>query len=299
MKKPKHKAKRVHDTHPLPPAKTEEGTNSINRIPRPLGFTYAIITMNKDIDINNKDNNLRKLRTRIIELWTRDNMQLNGKMVTINQMATYLNMNPVGLMQEMNRELIRIGNFLDDAQGKGFARALLIKGLNFCLENMAQSQSQSNMLVAQQGNKYVAFHTAETNRALANTANTQKYLQDWIKMLTDKNPENMYINRDKQFGNTGNKYITPDEANNMVQSHHSLMTSQEYLEAKEKELGALPDVNARNQDLTTIGIGLKKKTILLPAAATEVPIEGKKVPHESRRQRTENIIDIDEEEYRG
>lgn len=166
---------------------------------------------------------------------------------------------------------------------------------------MAQSQAQTDILMASQGTKYKAFESTEVNRSIANLITSQKPLQDYIKMLTDKIADNPYVNPSKKFGNTGNRYITPDEANNMVQNQSSLLTSPEYLQAIENNLGALPDVNARNQDLTSIGIGLKKTTILIPdkpnyaTKGTDPHAEH----HDTRRQKSEHITDIEADDFKA
>lgn len=276
----------------------------IKRIPRPLGFTYSLSQIHKKQDIEDKRNQIWKMKERIIQLWTNDNMRLNGRSLSISGLSQYLNMESNSVMRIMNKEMIRISGWLDNKEGSmGFARAILGNGLKKCLEIMALTQSQTDILMAHQGNKYVPYASSEVNRSITNLINAQKPLQDYLKMFTDKVPDNPYVNTDKHSGNTGNQYLTPDQAMLLIENNLPPIDDEAYLNTKKLELGGLPDVGARNQDLSTIGIRLNK-TIILPKSTKEVVQEGTlkdkkdgpkdlKGHHISRREKAEKIAQSD------
>lgn len=220
--------------------------DNILRVPRPLGITYANLNPNQ---------NKEALKDKIIEIYVNNNYELNGKQIRITELGTYLGINTMELMRRMNRQIERISNLFDSKDGRVFARVhflgLIKKGLEIC----ALTQHQTEILMAQQGKEYVPFLTGEVNRSLTNLINAQKPVADLLKMLTEKQITNIILNLDKQSETSGVHYLSPDEARLMItESGPSLLLNPALLAEKEIALGRLPDVNARNQDLTSIGI---------------------------------------------
>lgn len=260
------------------------------RLPRPLGFTYTIIqytkTQNKElIDI---------LKKKTIQLYVNEDMKLNGKPITINQLAQYLNETPEFIMREMNREVERIANFFDGSEGKRLARVNWHQSLKKGLEIQALTSHQTAILMAQQGNNYVPFLTSEVNKSLANLINAQKPIHDLIRMLVDKNQINILLNT-ADTTHSGQHYLSPEQAMVMLNNVPSMLGNEAMIEAKEAELLALPDmpnVNARNQDLTKIGIRN------VPIEAHPIPIKGTVNRHAEHHERVPNEV-IDSADLTG
>lgn len=232
------------------------------RVPRPLGFTYTSIILNNHKNNKEEYNNLlNQLKQRTIEIWINNDMQLNGKQVKVTEIAQYLNLRTNQVLVMMNKEIERISNFFDGPDGKRIARVSFFQGLKKSSEIMAQVQNQANILMCQQGTEYVPFLTGEVNRSLTNLINAQKPMQDLLKMLMEKHTTNIILPVDGTSSNGGQHYLSPEQALEMLNNDPSLLNNPAAIEAKEKELGLLPDVLARNQDLSKIGVRIPAKLI--------------------------------------
>lgn len=232
------------------------------RVPRPLGFTYqAILLNNHKNQERTKEYNtlLNQLKERTIELYTNNNMELNGKVLNITELSQYLNIKTEQTLRMMNKEIERISGFFDGKDGKRLARVNFLGCLKKGLEIQARVTQQTDILMAQQGAEYVPFLTGEVNRSLTNLINAQKPIQELLKMLTEKNTTNIIINADGDSHTSGQHYISPEQALQMIDNIPSLLGNKEAIELKETELGLLPDVNARNQDLSKIGVRIPAK----------------------------------------
>jgi len=236
------------------------------RHPRPLGLTYLNLQrLNHQKQGNEEDKKREQERMRkiCIQIYTREGFKWMGKTVSINHMAAYLSITPEQLLKDSNAELQRISAFFEGQEGRQFARGLHALGLQKSLEIMALCQSQTELLLAQQGNKYVAFLSAEVNKSLTNLIGAQKPFHDLIGRYNDKNPINIFMPNGASSGTSGKEYLSPEDALLLIQNNSlSMASNTQLIEAKEAELkDQIPDVNARNQDLTKIGIRIPNKVI--------------------------------------
>lgn len=226
----------------------------ILRVPRPNGITYALSQHHKEPDPNQKQEILNKIKQRILTLWTMTGMIINNKVYTIDQLAQYLNLSNKDIMLRMNKEMERIGNIYQDDEGKRLARVTFFTSLLKSVEIRALSEAQTRLLLASQGADYKPYISGEVNKSIANLINAQKPILDMIKLTMEKSTDNPIL-PNATTNNTQNIYIGPDEAVRLINAKsQSILQDPEYLELKMGQFGALPDVNARNQDLTGIGI---------------------------------------------
>lgn len=248
------------------------------RVPRPLGFTYTLIAnKNQDREIINQ------LRKKTIELYVNQNFTLNNKPTKIDELASYLGMNTQTVLREMNREIERITNFFDGKEGRQIARVRYEMAVKKSLEIQALVAQQTQTLMHIQGTKYVPFLTTEVNRSLANLITAQKPVHDLLKMLTEKQQINILIPSDGDSRTSGQHYISPEQAMKMItEKAESLLGNADAIAAKEVELGSLPDVLARNQDLTKIGVRIPAKVdkIYMPNNANSHNNRPDRVPNE-------------------
>lgn len=222
---------------------------TIIRYPRPLGFTYTAINTK-----NNKEER-KRMEDTIINLYIERGMEMEGKRMSVQEMATFLQIPTQTLLMRINKGMERISGFFDGKEGKRAARVLWQNSVLKGLEIMALVDHQTRTLMAQQGAEYVPFLTGEVNRSLANLINAQKPIADLLKMLTEKNQINILINTDGDSSTSGKTYISPSQAIDIIQKEGITMYNNPTLiAAKEQELLGLPNVNARTQDLTSIGI---------------------------------------------
>lgn len=224
------------------------------RVPRPLGFTYTLKSQ------NNKEETLKDLRKKTIELYVNQNFTLNNKPTKISELSIYLGMRTEDVLREMNREVERITNFFDGGEGRRLARVNFFQAIQKSLETEALVARQTRILMAEQGTNYVPFLTGEVNRSLTNLINAQKPTHDLLRMLTEKNQINIILNGDGDSRTSGQQYISPEQAMVMItEKAESLLNNPALIEQKEAELGSLPDVLARNQDLSKIGVRIPAK----------------------------------------
>lgn len=243
------------------------------RIPRPIGYTYLCQEIHKSQDKDKQEDLRKELIRRTIEIYVNNNLQWMGKQMNVTEFATYLNIDTRELLMRMNKEFVRIGNFFDDEKGQAFARAQLFAAIKKGLEISAQVEAQAHVLGTAQGNKYVPFLSSAVNQALGNLINSQRPIHDLLKLITDKSPTNPFINTDGSSSTSGAKYLTPETAIKLINNGTaSLLNDSALLAAKAEELKALPDVNARNQDLTSIGV---RKADKKAAADTKEGIENR------------------------
>lgn len=219
--------------------------DGITRHPRPLGLT--LMNLNS-LNHSNKERN--QLNQRILNLYIQQGMCWMGKPKTITDMALYLNMQPEQLLRTMNKELDRIAIFFDGEEGQRLARVHYQNLLSKSLEILAQHQNQCTILQTQQGNEYVPFLTGEVNRSLANWATAMKPYMEVVTRLENR----LQSPSHGKLASGAEKYISASEAIVILQNEPSMLTDKALVAAKEKEMVGLPEVNARYQDLTSIGI---------------------------------------------
>ena len=154
--------------------------------------------------------------------------------------------------------------------------------------------------MASQGGEYKPFISATVNQALANLNSTQTGIHSLLKMLTEKQSTNIILNQ-YNTSNTQEVHITSEEALAMINGNKPSMLADPLLAdeqiLKYQKAGLLPDINARTQDASEWSKP-KHFTNPLLTSSTESPA---KPTHHDRRERSENVIDIveDEDEFKA
>jgi hypothetical protein len=253
------------------------------RIPRPLGLTQMAHTYNQCTSDTQRSNIKRRMEDKIIEYYINGNGTLNEKQYTIPELAQYLNISSQQCLIRLNKGIVRVSQMFDGNEGKAFARAVFSGSIFKALEIQAQVAKQAQILQTYQGDTYIPYATQQVNQALKNLIDSQKPILDLMKMVTEKQPINIFLNGDSMQNETNQQYITTTKAAEMISElGPSIMNDPGLIEAKEQELKGLPNVDARTQDLSKIGIAY-------------VPIEDKNEHHEMRRERELGHIDEAEE----
>lgn len=224
------------------------------RYPRPLGLTYALHQYHNLQEPQQKQEELNKIKNLLINQWIANGMMLNNKLIPIADMSTYLNIPTQTLMLRAANQSMKIAKILNEDKARDWARAQFFSAQNLAIENHALARSQALMLLAQQGENYVPFLTSEVNKSLANLTAAQKPILDILKAFMEKNSApliQLEVNTNKQ----SNTFVTPDEAVRQIRNESpSLIDNTTAIEAKMEALPGLPNINARTQDLATIGL---------------------------------------------
>jgi hypothetical protein len=129
---------------------------------------------------------------------------------------------------------------------------------------VALARKQAQVLLANQGDEYVPFLTQSANAAIDNYTKANKAFQGLLEILKP-NTAIMPHTSAAQGSHTNTKHtVTPDDAIKLIRENtKSVIQDDAFLESTFESLGGhlgLPDVNARNQDLSSIGIGKKAST---------------------------------------
>lgn len=276
----------------------------ILRIPRPRGLTLLSQSLNKNKET--KDNQALQLilKKQILKQWVAQGMQLNGIVYSIDEMGIYLGLPTEYITNQCFEAMRQVGNLWIGEKGEENARAIFSQSLIKGLEIQALSHHQVQILMASQGGEYRPFISATVNQALANLNSTQAGIHSLLKMLTEKQSTNIILNQ-YNTSNTQEVHITSEEALAMINGNKPSMLADPLLAdeqiLKYQKAGLLPDINARTQDASEWS---KPKHFTNPLLTTGTPSPSEsptKSSHHDRRERSENVIDIveDEDEFKA
>lgn len=262
------------------------------RIPRPKGLTLQMIQIHK-----NKDNKqLERLKEIVLQQWISAGMMYNGRLVSMEEMGSYLQLSMSKLYIKANRAMIAIAGMFEGDKLKEIARVLFSTALFKASEIQALSEVQTRILMAHQGNKYMPYVSGEVNRAIANQINAGKPLMEVLRLLAgagNGQNANTFIYNDNSNNSKTAQFITPDQAVNMIQNKvPDLLENPDALNTKMLEYKDIPDVNARTQDLSEIGIKNSQEFISKSGLINKKLSEKKRRSHENRRQLSEGILDL-------
>lgn len=236
------------------------------RHPRPMGTTEQI-TQYHNSKQETKEKELMRIQIRLIQLYVASDMRFNDESWNINTLSKYLNVNPTIVMKVIQKEITRISGFMSGQDNEAYARVIKFRAQKLSLDIQGIGTQQVEVLARAQGRKYVPFLTPALNQAIGNLTQIHKTQIELTRLYTESARPASGINDDKGFGNTGTAYLTTDEALKIIQNGDPNFNEENFTEQKKIELGALPDVHARNQDLTSIGVNLNKGAILIPTIA--------------------------------
>jgi hypothetical protein len=263
------------------------------RHPRPMGLTEMVTQYHKEPSPELKTKKQNQIQKHIIQIYIANDMKLNDEPMKVNELAKYLNTNPIQILKQIQEGIQRISNFMGMQDHKAYTRVLNFRAHILGLDLQGIGTQQVEVLARAQGKKYVPFLSSSLNQAIGNLNGIFKSQLELLRVAHEADRPMPGINDDKEFGNTGTQYLTPDQALKILENQPSLQDNTDYLEQKKKAIGALPDICARNQDLESMGIGLDKTIIIpiikpIPLNPTEAKATDR-MAHESRRDHNPDI----------
>lgn len=276
------------------PGRQGELIKDVQRYPRPLGVTMALHQYHSLIHYPQKtkiqgqltpDNILQRTKELILQNWIINKGYLNNHLHSIEDISLLLQISPTLILRHMSRYNEKMAGM----QGLGNDVGQLARELTFWaakkgLEIQALAHHQYDALQASQGAEYKPFISREVNASIANLVSAQKPILDLIKITSPTTP-----NLPNVPGDTHNHlYMTTDMATKMIREKGpSLIEDQAALDAKKDTLfltnPEIPNINARAQDLSEIGLSGNPKRA-----------KQGKLDHENRRQRLEGIVEIED-----
>lgn len=284
--------------------KTINKEHLTNRVPRPLGLTLQLRTINKQ---ENNGEELRRIKIALIEQWTSGNMMLNEKIYTVEQMSSYLNMSIAEINKYMWKAMGKIGKLLEKKEAGEIARDLFGWGLKKNMEIHALLAYQAKLMLGSQHDEYKPFISQTVNQALSNLNASQASTLGLIKVLTDKHDTNIIINQNMQ---STNQSLTIESAMKLLSvDQNGIEESEESINQKALSFSpfpTIPDTNPRTQDIRFLTTPKVEKSA--DSHINPLPIKVQKgtsdgihqgTKHENRRQQSEQILDdLDEEDFR-
>lgn len=154
---------------------------------------------------------------------------------------------------------MKVAGLLDENKTKELTRATFFRSLFLGSEIQSQAYSQYLNMLASQGQGYSPFISSEVNKAMSNLIASQKPIHDLLRLTMEKATTNILIQTETSVDKHSNTFVTADEAVRIIKSEGpSMVESEELLLAKRAQLlglpEGLPNINARTQDLTSIGL---------------------------------------------
>lgn len=223
------------------------------RVPRQKGLTMALLQAHTHKNQEILDN----IKQNLIETWITTGLTLNGEVYNAEQLSTYLNLPITTILKRTQGAMNRLGSWLKDGRLQETTRAIFSQALFGILETQALTKAQAKLLLAEQGDQYVPFLTTEANKSLANLIASHKPIADLLNILK---PAQTSIPAHPDTP-ASKHTITPDEAITLIRDNtQSMIQDTNQLDARFGQLQLeehIPDVNARNQDLSSIGIRQK------------------------------------------
>lgn len=274
-----------------------------NRQPRPWGLTALASAYHLQPDPNQKQELKLKLINHVLTHYLTNGMTINNQVYNIHVLAMALNEEPLTLQNHLNTLMLKRGTMFDDGiKGPKMAREMFSTAFFKALEIQALTQHQVAILRQAQGTKYVPFLTGALNQSIGNLNATQRPILDLLGLLTKALPEAL-MPTDAIATDQAHQYLSPEKAMEIITSSTpSLLEDETLLADKRLELGTLPQVDARYQNLTNIGIrhdgtslpenpsfSKAELTTGLPHIKPDVALE----THTDRRNR--NILEVEDE----
>lgn len=232
------------------------------RMPRPLGMTYQSIHYNKETEESKKEIILKKIQSIYIDQYVTNSGYLMGNYMTIDNLGSLLKMGTMEVMRAMNRTMERISKLMGMDENNHWARAAILGQLKKAQEAQSLAEMQVHILLASQGSEYRPFLSSEVIKAMKVYQDSTKPVMEILKTFNEKSATNIFT-FNTQNNVTNASHITIAEASKMLteSSQPSLLAGGEELKSLSQSLESLPNVNAKSQDLSSIGIRYKPPVI--------------------------------------
>lgn len=249
---------------------------SLQKFPRCEGLTLAMQEYHK----SGNSEILKGIQTKLIQLWIVSNGVLMGKFYTYIELASFLDVNPEVVRNQMKQSMLDSKLFSPDSSAE-IINSLIGQQITWILEDKMSIDHQVQILRKAQGDEYKPYVTSELNKALSLKNGISLSLTSLIKQLTQKD-SNIIINN-----NNNVQQITVNEVLDIVQQENEKFlqesnrdTELKYIEDK-YHIDELPEVNATKQ------VKEKENTKVIPSEV--FLIDELEDHHETRREKMLNI----------
>lgn len=247
------------------------------RIPRPMGLTLLARQTQTKQEINTE------LINKLLHYVFNNQLQINNKACTINELATYLNISNTTVMKAYIEYQNRLAKVMLGNSG-GILGALQFLGLEKILENEALVSNQLRCLQASQGGEYKAYISSSVNEVLGLKMKSTDAILGLFKHLKPTGPTIAIQNNNGAQSSSAIKAIGMTEALQILDQQGLTNLSynpQSYTHLHEAHnIGSGPEVRANHMALSaTDGMSL----------LTSPKVQNKDEGHINRRAIEENL----------
>lgn len=196
---------------------------AVTRYPRPQGTTYLAQAYHSSTDPKQKKLLKDKLTNLTITHYLVNNYQINNHYINTDQLATYLNTSLLHLTVLLKERLEVQDRLMGNDTLGALTRASLLGSLKMAWHASSLATQQAELLLMEQGGKYVPFLTGQANAAIANMYQSMNPLLQLIKIGMPTPAPNASFqanitNIQANAAQVNNHLIGPDEANKLIET---------------------------------------------------------------------------------
>lgn len=237
----------------------------IIRVPRPHGVTIEMIEIRSLDNDALKKQRKKTLVNNIIKSYINNGFKLNNKQYSFNELSMFLNVSIDKIIKRSVRgETLFMGGGkgIDSIQGLG--EVLLGKCFFDVTKDRYLIETQTDMLIKKQKNRYVPYLSAEVNRAIKTQIDSNSVLIDLYKAIVQGTQTKIQIlNTQNNFtNNTANtNHISVLEAIEMMDgralppAENAIAISESYVDDN------LPNIIAKEKNSGTRGKALPYRLV--------------------------------------
>lgn len=256
----------------------------IQRIPRPLGVTLQAQSLNTSA---NKQEELKKIKDHILNLYFINNQTVNNKPLTIDEVSSYLQLDTMYIIRYLYKRMGYMQGMGPDSDLEDTAQSLrVIKNwaIKKSLNHSQTADLQLGTMLKSQGGKYKPYISGEVNRAISGALAADKNLLDLYRTLDQSHraaSPNHYLVPGSNPQSESDA-LTPEKAIKLMNTEQPMrLLTEPQLKDQLKEqynIDDLPEVRANYQQ------GVDTDGSLIPTTDTAATIVSSKVRHEVRRE---------------
>lgn len=190
--------------------------NTIERMPRPTGVTILAQQMNKAKSKKLRKQRKEKLISHIVNIYTMSGFRINGRTLSIPQLATLLKTKVETIQSAMLGTSHTLEAFKDPKKLSDTATALANMSTLWAIQDRGTVQHQLEILMKSQGEKYMPFISGEISRLLSTLLQSNKQVADIFRTFYQSGST---ININNQIQNNNqSQTLTVEEAYKIVQT---------------------------------------------------------------------------------
>jgi hypothetical protein len=270
----------------------------IQRTPRPAGTTYLAVQYKQNATTEDKE----RLLNHIIYAYTTSGFRWNRRPLSLSEFSNVIGIPTTRIMEAISQSGQNMGSLISAENIKSTVESIITLSATWAIQDRGQIQKQVEDLLTSQGNQYRPFITAEVNKALKLSLDSNKNLIETFKSLLTNNQTNILNIFNQQDTQANQSLLTPEQAITMISKSHKSDTKA-LSSPKINNIAGLPE-NDLQELYQEWGIGdsdqvremgSERKAIRPESSQGQEALELRESPHDDvSSRRGELYEDIDE-----